>query len=63
MSAVIGCTTTKQASLETMQQQLTELSHREAQKREAAAKLRSEIEIASSRIAAGPGWTTEQEVK
>lgn len=54
--------THQQASLETMQQQLVELANREAQKREAATKLRSEIEAASTRIAAGPGWTTEQEV-
>lgn len=48
--------------LETIQQQLVETKNREAQKREAAAKLKSEIEAASSRIAAGPGWTPDQEV-
>lgn len=45
-----------------MQQQLAEISNREAQKREAATKLRAEIEEATARITAGPGWTAEQEV-
>lgn len=52
----------QQTMLETIQQQLVETKNREAQKREAAAKLKYEIEAASSRIAAGPGWTSDQEV-
>lgn len=48
--------------LETIQQQFAETKNRETQKREAAAKLKIEIEAASSRIAAGPGWTPAQEV-
>lgn len=52
----------KQAMLESMQQLLGEVRSSEAQKREAAAKLRAEIEAATNRIEGGPGWTPEQEV-
>ena len=52
----------KQAMLENMQQLLEEVRSSEAQKREAAAKLRAEIEAATKRIEGGPGWTPEQEV-
>lgn len=52
-----------QATLETMQQQFVEMSNREAQKREIATVLRTEIEAGSAKITAGPGWTEEQEVR
>lgn len=52
----------KQAMLEKTQQLGLELQNRQAQKRETAAKLRTKIEETSKRIAAGPGWTPEQEV-
>lgn len=48
--------------LETMQQLLGEVRNSEAAKKETATKLSAEIEAASTRIAAGPGWTPEQEV-
>ncbi|CAM9097893.1 unnamed protein product, partial [Ectocarpus fasciculatus] len=49
------------AMLETMQQLLGEVRNSEAAKKETATKLSAEIEAASTRIAAGPGWTPEQE--
>lgn len=49
--------------LENMQQLLGEVENSEAAKKETAAKLSAEIEAASTRIAAGPGWTPEQEVR
>lgn len=53
----------QQAMLETMQQLLGEVRNSEAAKKETAARLTAEIEAASTRIAAGPGWTPDQEVK
>lgn len=49
--------------LETMQQLLGEVKNSEAAKKETATRLSAEIEAASTRIAAGPGWTPEQEVR
>ncbi|CAM9594906.1 unnamed protein product, partial [Pylaiella littoralis] len=49
------------AMLENMQQLLGEVTNSEAAKRETAARLSVEIKAASTRIAAGPGWTPEQE--
>lgn len=48
--------------LESMHQLLSEVRNSEEQKKKAAAKLRAEIETASARIDAGPGWTPDQEV-
>lgn len=48
---------------ETVQQLIYEVTAREAQKQETAVTLRAEIEAASKRIASGPGWTPEQEVR
>ena len=49
--------------LESMQQLLGEVRSSEVQKREAATKLRAEIQAATNRIEGGPGWTPEQEVR
>ncbi|CAM9448544.1 unnamed protein product [Ectocarpus sp. 6 AP-2014] len=49
------------AMLENMQQLLGEVRNSETAKKETATKLSAEIEAASTRIAAGPGWTPEQE--
>ncbi|CAM9562834.1 unnamed protein product [Ectocarpus sp. 4 AP-2014] len=49
------------AMLENMQQLLGEVRNSEAAKKETATTLSAEIEAASTRIAAGPGWTPEQE--
>lgn len=46
-----------------MKQHYSEVTNREVQKGEAAVQFRAEIEAASERIAAGPGWTPEQEVR
>lgn len=56
------CANITQAMLETMQQLLGEVRNSEAAKKETATRLSSEIKAASTRIAAGPGWTQEQEV-
>lgn len=45
-----------------MQQLLGEVRNSEAAKKETAARLTAEIEAASNRISAGPGWTPDQEV-
>ncbi len=45
-----------------MQQLLGEVRNSEAAKKETAARLTAEIKAASARIAAGPGWTPDQEV-
>ncbi|CAM9842705.1 unnamed protein product, partial [Scytosiphon promiscuus] len=49
------------AMLENMQQLLGEVRNSETAKKETAAKLAVDIKAASTRIAAGPGWTPEQE--
>lgn len=49
--------------LENMQQLLGEVKNSEAAKKETVARLSTEIKAASTRIAEGPGWTSEQEVR
>lgn len=49
--------------LESMQQLLGEVRNSEAAKKETATRLTAEIEAASRRLAAGPGWTPDQEVR
>ena len=62
MLASVSSAENKQAMLESMQQLLGEVRNSEAAKKETATRLAAEIKAASARIAAGPGWTPEQEV-